>query len=88
MDPDRSRDRGLVALAMGRLISEAGGISLPAAFANVDVNAAASAAGVDLDTLKRLAGLFAQAKHPLAIPGGAALAQSNGLQTAEFGVDF
>ena len=56
---------------------------VPAAFANVDVNAAASAAGIDSSTLKRLAGLFAQAKHPLAIPGGAALGQSNGLQTAE-----
>jgi len=74
---------GLVALALGRLIAEASGSSVPAAFANVDVNAAASAAGIDSSILTHLAGLFAQAKHPLAIPGGAALGQSNGLQTAE-----
>ena len=34
-------------------------------------------------SLTHLASLFAQAKHPLAIPSGAALGQSNGLQTAE-----
>ena len=73
----------LVALALGRLIAEASGSSVPAAFASVDVNAAASAAGIDSGTLTHLAGLFTQAKHPLAIPGGAALGQSNGLQTAE-----
>src|SRR5262249_26141466 len=71
------------ALAIGRLVSEAVGISLPAAFANVDVNAAAQASGVSADRMKKLASMFAQARHPLAIPGGAALGQSNGLQTAE-----
>jgi anaerobic selenocysteine-containing dehydrogenase len=74
---------GLVALALGRLIAEARGASLPAAYANVDVNAAANAAGVTLDTLTRLAGMFAGAARPLAISGGVALGQSNGLQTAE-----
>ncbi len=74
---------GLVALALGRLISEASGNALPVAFANVDVDVAASVAGVDTTTLTRLADLFAQAKYPLAVPGGAALGQSNGLQTAE-----
>ncbi|HUH99333.1 MAG TPA: molybdopterin-dependent oxidoreductase [Anaerolineales bacterium] len=74
---------GLVALALGRLIGESSGASLAPAYSNVDVNSIADAAGVALDTLKRLAGMFAAANHALAIPGGAALGQSNGLQTAE-----
>jgi len=74
---------GLVALALGNLIATAGGNSVPAAYASVDVNSIAIASGVSLDTLKRLAGMFAGANHPLAVPGGAALGQSIGLQTAE-----
>jgi anaerobic selenocysteine-containing dehydrogenase len=73
----------LVALAIGRLVAEAINLSLPAAFANVDVTAAASQADITVDSLKHLADLFVKAAHPLAIPGGPALGQSNGLQTAE-----
>jgi anaerobic selenocysteine-containing dehydrogenase len=36
-----------------------------------------------VETLLHLAELFASAERPLAIPGGAALGQSNGLATAE-----
>lgn len=74
---------GMVALAIGRLAAEAKGASLPAAFVNVNAAEIASKAGVSLDTLQRLAGLFAAAEHALAIPGGPSLGQSNGLQTAE-----
>lgn len=73
----------LVALAIGRLAVEALGLSMPPAFANVDVNSVASASDVSLDTLQHLADLFMRAGHALAIPGGAALGQSNGLQTAQ-----
>ncbi len=74
---------GSVALAIGRLVAEARGASLPPAFQNVDAGAVAANAGVELKTLQRLANLFAKAGHALAIPGGSALGQSNGLQTAE-----
>jgi anaerobic selenocysteine-containing dehydrogenase len=74
---------GMVALALGRLIADASGASLPPAYANVDVSSIANATGVTLDTLRRLANMFASADHPLAIPGGPALGQSNGLQSAE-----
>jgi anaerobic selenocysteine-containing dehydrogenase len=74
---------GLVALALGSLMVTASGASLPAAYSNVDVNSIANVSGVTLDTLKRLANMFAGSAHPLAISGGAALGQSNGLQTAE-----
>ena len=74
---------GAVALAIGRLAAEAGGAKVPAAFSGVDVKAVAQDSGVSVDTLTRLARLFAKAGNALAIPGGAALGQSNGLQTAE-----
>ncbi len=81
--PLKPGSEALVVLAIGRLAAEARSVSLPPAFANVDVNNAAAMADISLDTLKHLADLFMNANRPLAIPGGAALGQSNGLQTAE-----
>jgi anaerobic selenocysteine-containing dehydrogenase len=49
----------------------------------VDVNNAAALADISVDTLKHLTDLFMNANRALAIPGGAALGQSNGLQMAE-----
>lgn len=79
----RPGSEGLVAAAIGRLAAEAKGQPAPAAFAGVDVAAAAQASGVPEETLQRLAGLFAQAERPLVIPGGAALGQANGLENAK-----
>ncbi len=81
--PAKPGSEALVVLAIGRLVAEANNITLPTAFSNADVNAAAAAADVSVDTLKHLASLFASAGHPLAIPGGAALGGSNGLQVAD-----
>jgi len=74
---------GLVALAIGRLVAEAKGQTAAGAFASVDLNAVATQSSVKLETLKHIANLVAAAQSPLAIPGGAALGQSNGLSTAE-----
>lgn len=74
---------GLVAAALGRLVAEAKGGAVPRAFSNVNVEEAAAASGVSAEQLVRVAGLIAGAGSPLAIPGGQALGQSNGLQTAE-----
>jgi len=74
---------GLVALAIGRLVAEAKGGALPKAFASVNVEEVASKSGVKLETLEHIAQLVFEAQAPLAIPGGSALGQSNGLQTAE-----
>jgi len=81
--PVKPGTEGLVALAIGRLSAEATLPTLPRALLNVDVAAAAEASGVSEEKLAHLADLFAKAEHPLAIPGGAALGQSNGLETAE-----
>jgi anaerobic selenocysteine-containing dehydrogenase len=43
----------------------------------------AKATGVSPDTFKNLAGLFVNASHPLAIPGGSALGASNGLEAGQ-----
>ena len=74
---------GLVALAIGRIVAETSMPTLPRAFVNVDVAAVAKASGVSEETLTHLAELYIKAERPLAIPGGAALGQSNGQQTAE-----
>lgn len=81
--PLRPGTEGLVALAIGRLVAEAKQPALPRAFVNVDVAAVTEASGISEETLAHLADLYANAQHPLAIPGGAALGQSNGLETAE-----
>ena len=81
--PLRPGTEGLVALAIGRLVAEAKGGSVPRAFASVDPSDVAATAGVKLETLEHIAQLVAEAETPLAIPGGAALGQSNGLSTAE-----
>jgi anaerobic selenocysteine-containing dehydrogenase len=81
--PVRPGTEGLVALAIGRLVAELRPIALPAAYQGVDVAAAAAASGIPEADLQRLARIFANAGNPLAIPGGAALGQSNGLETAQ-----
>jgi len=81
--PIKPGTEGLVALAIGRLAAEVRGGTLPKVFADVDVEAAAKASGVSMEKLQHLAELFAKANTALAIPGGAALGQSNGLETAE-----
>ena len=81
--PLKPGTEGLVAQAIGRLAAEALGGTLPTVFADVDVDAAATASGVSKEKLQHLADLFSKAKAALAIPGGATLGQSNGLETAE-----
>jgi anaerobic selenocysteine-containing dehydrogenase len=74
---------GLVATALGRLVAEKKFGTPPAAFANADVVKASELSGVPLDTFDRLAQVFAAAQAPLAIPGGAALGQANGLENGK-----
>ena len=81
--PLKPGTEGLVALAIGRLAAEVKGGALPRAFVDVDVAGVAEESGIPVETLFHLAELFARAERPLAIPGGAALGQSNGLATAE-----
>ncbi|GAB4419347.1 MAG: hypothetical protein Kow002_06900 [Anaerolineales bacterium] len=78
----RPGTEGLVALAIGKLAAEAHG-EVPAAFEEVNVEEIAHAADVSVELLETVAMHWAEAERPLAIPGGAALAHSNGLQTAE-----
>jgi len=81
--PVRPGTEGQVALAIGRLVAESTLPTLPRAFVNVDVTAVSKVSGVSEETLTHLAEIFAKAERPLAIPGGSALGQSNGLGAAE-----
>jgi anaerobic selenocysteine-containing dehydrogenase len=71
---------GLVALAIGRLVAEESGGAIPGAYQNVDVSGVVKASGVSESDLRRLTQLFSASGHSLAIPGGPALAASNGLE--------
>jgi len=81
--PLKPGTEGLVALAIGRIAAQVRGGSLPRAFVDVDIPGIVEESGVSEETLLHLAELFAGAERPLAVPGGAALGQSNGLGTAE-----
>jgi len=81
--PIRPGTEALVALTIGRLAFELIGGALPRAFSDVDPMQAAAKSGVKLETLQRLAALFAGSPHSLAIPGGPALGLKNGLSVAE-----
>ena len=81
--PLRPGTEAMVALAIGRLASELRGGPLPRAFSDVDPLDVASRSGIKLETLEHLAEVFANSAGALAIPGGAALGQSNGLAVAE-----
>lgn len=78
----RPGTEGLVALAIGKLAAEIRGGSMPRIFSSVNPAEAAEQAGVELEALETLAQLFAS-KNVLAIPGGPALGQTNGLEIAE-----
>lgn len=83
--PVRPGNEGLVALAIGRLIVEGGlgHVGSHRAYAglyqNVDVREMANASEVSVETLQRLAQVFAAADQAVAIPGGYLAGQSNGL---------
>ncbi|MBC7876055.1 MAG: molybdopterin-dependent oxidoreductase [Anaerolineales bacterium] len=81
--PLRPGTEAMVALAIGRLVSELRGNPLPRAFSDIEPLDVAAKSGIKLETLEHLAEMFASSTGALAIPGGAALGQSNGLAVAE-----
>jgi len=78
----RPGTEALVALAIGRLVAEKKGIAVPRIFSGVEPLEVAAQAGVKLEALEHLAERFAST-NSVAIPGGPALGQSNGLAVAE-----
>ncbi len=81
--PLRPGTEGLVALAIGKLVAEAKDTAVPASFEAIDPAEVARTADVKLETLEHIAQLVVDSEHPLAVPGGTAVGQTNGLATAE-----
>jgi anaerobic selenocysteine-containing dehydrogenase len=81
--PVRPGSEGSVALAIGRLVAEAKGGTVPDVLASVDIKQVASDADVSLETLQNVVQHVLASQNPIAIPGGAALGLNNGLQTAQ-----
>jgi anaerobic selenocysteine-containing dehydrogenase len=83
--PIRPGTEGLVALALGRIIVEQGlagafGRSQAELYRQVEVSVLAEASEISVETLQRLANIFAQADRPVAIPGGLPAGQRNGYE--------
>ncbi len=79
--PVRPGTEGLVALGLGKILVEeglAGSPPDPQLYAGVDVGEVAAASGVPVETLERLARLFADVGSVVAIPGGAVAGHLNG----------
>ncbi len=74
---------GLAALGLGKAAAELTGVAMPAMYQSIDMAKIAQSTGVSQETYRLLAGLFAGAAHPLAIPGEAALAASNGVDAGQ-----
>lgn len=81
--PAAPGSEGVIALALGKRVAELRGVPVPAALAGSDLKAAASAGGVEEAKLEEIAALLANAKAPVVVPGGAALAHAGGLAAAE-----
>lgn len=81
--PIRPGTEGMVALAIGRLVTEAKGGEVPQAFAAVDLKSVASDADVPLEMLENVVKHITESTNPIAIPGGSALGWGHGLQAAE-----
>jgi anaerobic selenocysteine-containing dehydrogenase len=81
--PIKPGSEGLVALALTRLVAEARGQIPSGAVGSIEPDQAAEAAGIEADKLKELARMFAASEHALAIPGGLALGQPEGLAAAQ-----
>jgi anaerobic selenocysteine-containing dehydrogenase len=85
--PLQPGSEGFVALAIGRIIVEENmghvGSQRPNAvlYQNVDVSEMSAVSGVPIETLRRLASIFAEANHAVAIPGGYLSGQQNGLSS-------
>jgi anaerobic selenocysteine-containing dehydrogenase len=81
--PIRPGTEGLIALAIGRLVAEAKGGEMPAAFASADVEAIAEETGISVEALENIVQHILDSASPIALPGGAVLGMSNGLQMAQ-----
>jgi len=82
--PVRPGSEGFIALGIGRVIVEEklGHVGShrehAVLYQEVDVGEMAAASGVSVDSLRRLARIFADADHAVAIPGGSLSGQTNG----------
>jgi anaerobic selenocysteine-containing dehydrogenase len=81
--PVRPGTEGLVALAIGRLVAEAKGGAVPGAFESVNVEDVVTQSGVTLKHLEGIVQHILESEAPIAIPGGAAVGQGNGLAIAK-----
>jgi anaerobic selenocysteine-containing dehydrogenase len=76
--PVQPGTEGLVALALGKILTDQGVGQPSGLYGQVDVAGAADASGVPVSNLQRLARTLAEATTSIAIPGGSLAAYGNG----------
>ena len=81
--PVRPGTEGLMALAIGRLLAEAKGGAMPAAFEAVNIDDVLAQSGATRESLESVVQHILDSQAPIAIPGGGVLGQSNGLAVAK-----
>ena len=81
--PVRPGSEGQVALAIGKIAAETAGLELLPVFASVNLDQVAEISGISVSKLQELGQLFGNAAHSIALPGGAALTTTNGLDAAK-----
>lgn len=81
----RPGTEGLVASGLGKILVEEGLLAAPELagfYDGVSIAEVAEASGVPAEELERLAGIFADVDHPVAIPGGSVTAHTGAIEAA------
>lgn len=80
--PIKPGSEGAVALVIGKIAAQVNGETAPEAFARADVDQVAQQAGIPVQMLQEIGELYGEADRKVALPGGQALAHSNGYENA------
>jgi len=80
--PIKQGSEGAVALGLGKVASQVTGNNVPEVYARVDLEQVAQKAGIPVRMLREIGKLYGEADRKVALPGGQALAHSNGFENA------
>lgn len=80
--PIRPGSEGLAAAGIGKLVGEILAIEVSPAYQDLDLETVVTKTGIPRETLREIAALFAGAEFKTAVPGGTALGQEHGYESA------
>ena len=80
--PVKPGSEGAVALGIGKVAAQTSSLDIPQVYATVDLDNVAQQAGIPVQILQEIGQLYGEADRKVALPGGQALAYSNGFENA------